>query len=279
MNNLIEGKLININKNLYTIINNNSVFECTVRGKLKNEELMVGDNILFDKKNLTIEKINERKNKLIRPLVSNIDKLFIITSTYIPKFSTYLIDKFIVIALQNNIEPIIIITKEDLITLKDKLIIKKYIKYYKKLGYKVYRNNEVNKIKKEFKNSVVALCGQTGAGKSTLLNKINKELNLQTNEISKALGRGKHTTRMVTLHKINNGLVADTPGFSSVDLDIPKEELKNYFVEFGFKCKYKSCNHINEDGCNVKENKKILNSRYENYLKLYEELNKNIVKY
>lgn len=280
MNNLESGKLININKNLYTImINNNSVFECTVRGKLKNDELIVGDNVLFDKDKLTIEKIQARKNSLIRPFVSNIDKLLIITSTHIPKFSTYLIDKFIVIALQNNIEPIIIITKEDLISFKEKIIIKKYIKYYKKLGYKVYLNTETNKIKKEFKNSVVALCGQTGAGKSTLLNKIDNSLNLQTDDVSKALGRGKHTTRMVTLHIINDGLVADTPGFSSVDLNITKEELKNYFIEFGFNCKYKSCNHINEEGCKVKNNRKILSSRYENYLKLYEELNKNIVKY
>ena len=278
MNKLKEGKLININKNLYTIMSDsNSVFECSVRGKLRNDELIVGDNVLFDKNSKTIEKIHERKNSLIRPLVSNIDKLLIITSTHIPKFSTYLIDKFIVIALQNNIEPIIIITKEDLLKFKEKLIVRRYMKYYKKQGYKVYLNTQINKIKKEFKYSVVALCGQTGAGKSTLLNKIDPSLKLQTDDISLSLGRGKHTTRMVTLYKVSNGLVADTPGFSSVDLNVKKDELKNYFIEFGYNCKYKSCNHTNEDGCTVIEkvkHKKILKSRNENYLKIYEELKK-----
>lgn len=269
------GKLININKDLYTIMTDNSVFLCTARGKIRNDKLIVGDNVEFDESKKTIEKLLPRKNSLIRPLVSNIDKLFIIVSTEIPAFSSFLLDKFIVIALQNNIEPIIIITKEDIIPLKEKHRINKYLKYYKHLGYKVYFNKEINKIKKEISNSVVALTGQTGAGKSTLLNRIDKNLNIETKEVSLSLGRGKHTTRMVTFHKVANGLIADTPGFSSLEIDILKDELKNYFEEFGFKCKYSSCNHIKEADCDVIKrvnSGKIAKERYENYKKLYEEL-------
>ena len=270
-----QGKLININKDLYTIMNSNSVFLCTARGKIRNEKLLVGDNVIFNESNKTIEEILPRKNSLIRPLVSNIDKLFIITSTHIPKFSSCLIDKFLVIAFSNNIIPYIILTKEDLINKKEKQEIKKFIKYYKKIGIKIYSNKKINKIKKEIKNNLVALTGQTGAGKSTLLNKIDKNLNLETNEVSMHLKRGKHTTRMVTLHKLNNGLIADTPGFSSIELNISKEEVKKYFIEFQSKCKYKTCNHIKEDGCDVikrVKNKEILEERYENYKKIYEEM-------
>ncbi len=270
-----RGRLININKDLYTITENNSVFLCTARGKIRNEKLIVGDIVEFNPEEKTIEKVLPRKNSLIRPLVSNIDKLFIVTSVHIPKFSSYLIDKFIVIALQNNIEPLIIITKEDLISKKEKKEIRNYLKYYKSLGYKVYFNNNIRKIKKEIKSSLIALAGQTGAGKSTLLNKIDKNLKLETNEVSLALGRGKHTTRMVTLHKIAGGYIADTPGFSSLEVDIPKEELKNYFIEFEYNCKYNTCNHIKENNCDVIERvnkEEIPKERYENYKKLYEEI-------
>ncbi len=274
MKNNSIGKIISINKDLYTVMNNNSLFPCTVRGKLKNIKLTVGDNITFNKDTLTIESLEERKNSLIRPLISNIDKLFIVISTHIPSFSPYLLDKFLVLSEYNNITPIIIITKMDLCTKEALKEIKKYIKYYKKIGYKVYTNKQIKQIKKEIKNSVVAVAGQTGAGKSTLLNKIDKSLNLKTGEVSISLGRGKHTTRLVELLNTCGGLIADTPGFSSLELDIDKSEISGFFIEFGYECKYKSCTHIKNEGCKVieKVNKgKILKSRYDNYLKLIKE--------
>lgn len=274
MKNNSIGKIISINKDLYTVMNNNSLFPCTVRGKLKNIKLTVGDNITFNKDTLTIESVEERKNSLIRPLISNIDKLFIVISTHIPSFSSYLLDKFLILSEYNNIKPIIIITKMDLCTKEELKEIRKYIKYYKKIGYKVYTNKQIKKIKKEIKNSVVAVAGQTGAGKSTLLNKIDKNLNLKTGEVSYSLGRGKHTTRLVELLNTCGGLIADTPGFSSLELDIDKSEISGCFIEFGYECKYKSCTHIKNEGCKVieKVNKgKILKSRYDNYLKLIKE--------
>ena len=266
--------LININKDRYTVMNNNSILVCKVRGSLRNKKvvLTVGDNVLLDSENMIYD-ILPRKNWLIRPFICNIDKLFIVMSAKEPDFSTFLLDKFLIIALSNKIEPIIVLTKYDLLSILEKNRIRKILKYYKKLGYKVYINKEINKIKNEFKNNIVALTGQTGVGKSTLLNNIDKNLNLKTNTISKSLGRGKHTTREVTLYQMGSSLVADTPGFSSLEINVSKYELKKFFVEFNnYECKYSSCNHIKEDGCIVINNKKILKSRYENYLKLYQEV-------
>ncbi len=270
----MKGKIICINKFIHTVLlDNGDVVDCIVRGKLRNENVftLVGDYCLVDIANKTIEKIYKRRNSLDRPMVANIDKLLIVSSTTIPAFSTYLIDKFLIISYSNNIEPIIIVTKTDKLKFKEKLDIKKYVNYYKKIGIKVYYNYQIKKIKKEFDGVTVALCGQTGSGKSTLLNRIDKSLKLKTDEVSLALGRGKHTTRLVELLKIGNGLVADTPGFSSVTLDIKKEDIRKYYKDFVHKCKYKSCLHDKEEGCYIKKLVKknvIKKFRYDNYIKL-----------
>lgn len=275
----MDGLIIKINSDLYTVKIKDDFLDCKCRGKFRNQNLkpLVGDKVLIDTSKKVIEKIYPRKNELIRPQVANIDKLLIVVSTSIPKFSSFLLDKFLVIAHVNNIEPIIIITKMDLIDKDLKKEIKTYIKYYKKIGYKIYRNTDIKKIKNEFKNSIVALMGQTGAGKSSLLNKLDNNLNLKTMEVSKSLGRGKHTTRIVQLYSLNNGMCADTPGFSSFEFyDITKKDIKESFIEFSTSCKYKTCLHTKEEGCKVREklknNDKIYLNRYENYIKLLDEV-------
>ena len=144
--------------------------------------------------------------------------------------------------------------------------------YYQNIGYEVVENTDTKKIKKLIEEKTVVIAGQSGAGKSSLLNRLDKTLDLQTNEISKALGRGKHTTRCVTLYEIEGSLIADTPGFSSVNfrgmtkLDI-RVNMKEMFDNLE-NCKYRDCMHIKEDECEVKrlvETYKILSSRYENY--------------
>lgn len=276
----MQGRIICINTSIHKVLlENNTIIDCKTRGKLRNMDIapVVGDFVMVDTDKQVIEKVLKRKNYLERPLISNIDKLLIVMSTAIPAFSSYLIDKFLIIAKSNNIEPIIVITKIDMISLKEKIEIKKYIKYYKKIGIKVYINKDVSKIKKEFKECVVALCGQTGAGKSSLLNRIDASLSLKTGEVSLSLGRGKHTTRLVELLEVNQGLIADTPGFSSLEIKIPKNDIKKYYPEFEVRCKYKSCNHVKEEGCKIIElvNKnKIPKWRYENYLKFLEEVGK-----
>lgn len=269
------GKIVSINKDLYMVREGLCVFSCSVRGKLKSIKLTVGDNVYFNKNTKTIESILDRKNSLSRPLVSNIDKLFVVVSTHLPNFSTYLLDKFLVLAENNKITPIIIVTKLDLCTKEEVKDIKKTLKYYRKIGYKVYTNKDIRKIKKEMKDNVIAVSGQTGAGKSTLLNKIDKTLDLKTGEVSEALGRGKHTTRLVELIYTNKSLIADTPGFSALDLDLTKKEINDGFIEFGYKCKYNTCLHNNSNGCSVIERVNdgiILKSRYDNYMKLISEV-------
>lgn len=251
---------------------------CTPRGLFRYEKIipLVGDKVEIDVENKTIIKIFERTNVLNRPQVANVSYALVITSIKEPNFNSMLLDKLIVSFLSKNAEPILIFTKLDIATKEDLIEFKKIKKYYRSIGYKVYTNRNLFRIKNFLKNKIAFVAGQTGAGKSTFLNKLNKKLKIKTTPISKALGRGVHTTRHTEIYKIANFFIADTPGFSSIDLvDIKKSELKKYFVEFeNFPCKFKDCDHIKGE-CQVMknvENNKILKSRYENYIKMYKEL-------
>ena len=272
----MQGIIIKNISNDYTILSEKNIYICKARGKFRKEKTtpIVGDKCIFDEQKKYIIEILQRKTELVRPPVSNIDQAFIITSVKEPDFSSNLLDKLLCIIEYNNIKPIICFTKLDLLDEKEKKYIKKIIEYYKKIGYQVFTNTEIKEISNTFKNKITVFTGQSGAGKSTLLNKLNKDLNLKTNEISKALGRGKHTTRHVELIQMLDGLIADTPGFSSISfIDMKNEDIRDNFVEFNEyreKCEYKDCMHIDEKNCEIKkqiEQKNILESRYENYLK------------
>ena len=269
----MKGLIVKILSNDYTILSekDKKYYVCKPRGKFRNMNLtpIVGDYVIFDEENNYLLEILPRKNSLIRPLVANIDQAFIITSCRYPDFDSNLLDKLLTITEFNNIKSIIIFTKLDLLNKDEVLEIEKIMDYYKSIGYEVYKNTEIEKIKECFKNKTSVFTGQSGAGKSTLLNKLNISLNLETNDISYKLGRGKHTTRHVELHNILDGLVADTPGFSKISLDeMTLSDIRDNFIEFNnYKenCKYRDCMHLKEDICNVKDNPNILKSRYENY--------------
>ena len=269
----MQGRIIKIINDDYFVDIDGNTLTLKARGIFRkdNIEFKVGDYVLINKENKTIEKLLPRKNELDRPVVSNIDEAFIITSLKDPNFSTNLLDKLLTVCEINNIKPVICLTKKDLLTKEEYKNLKPVIKYYKKM-YKVLYNTQISKIKKMFKNKTVVFTGQTGSGKSTLLNNLDKSLNFETNEISKALGRGKHTTRYVTLVPLYGGFVLDTPGFSSISLEnYTNEQIKKSFKEFDlYSCPYKDCNHINEKDCSIKNNKNILKSRYENYIKFIE---------
>ena len=279
----MQGRVIKLISNKWTVLTDNGLLlECSCIGKFKYLKLspLVGDLVIVYEKNKFINKILPRKNVLIRPPVANIDQALILTSTIEPSFSSNLLDKMLVIIEYNNIKPIICFTKYDL--LEDKTYIDSVIEYYKKIGYDVFINDEIDNIKNILNKKVSVLTGQTGVGKSSLLNRLKENLNLKTGEISKALGRGRHTTRHVELLKIEDGLVADTPGFSSLDfIGMNKNDIKDNFIEFyenQDKCKYQDCMHIKEDGCYIKEmlkEKTILDSRYDNYKKFIEQINQN----
>lgn len=271
------GKVIKLISNKWTVQVEEHYYECSSIGKFKYLKVspLVGDVVEIDINNKVITTIHPRKNELVRPPIANVDQAIILTSCKEPDFSSNLLDKMLVIIEYNNVKPIICFTKYDL--LKDTKEIDEIINYYKKVGYEVYINSDVEKIKSVFKGKITVLTGQTGVGKSSLLNSLKKDLNLPTGEISKALGRGRHTTRHVELLEIEDGLVADTPGFSSLDfIGMDKNDIKDNFVEFyenQDKCKYKDCLHLKEDGCYIKkmvEEGKIRSTRYDNYKKFIE---------
>ena len=269
----MKGQIIKISSDLCFVNYENEIYPCKCRGIFRKEHItpVVGDYVLFSKEKMLIEEILNRKNIFDRPKVSNIDQAFLVTSLKLPDFSLNLLDKFIILMEINNVEPIICITKSDLLDKDEIKPIQDILDYYMKIGYKVVYNTEISKIKNLLIDKTSVFTGQTGAGKSTLLNKLNPDWNLETGEVSMALGRGKHTTRVVELFEINGGKVMDTPGFSSLDLkNYSKEEIKNAFVEFSmFPCPFRDCNHTKEEECVVKKevlSNNILESRYLNYL-------------
>ena len=269
----MKGQIIKISSDLHFISCDDEVYPCKCRGIFRKEHItpVVGDYVLFSKEKLLVEEILPRKNIFSRPKVSNIDQAFLITSLKLPDFSLNLLDKFIILMELNHVEPIICITKSDLLSDEELEEIKGVLSYYEKIGYKVIYNYELDKIKSLLKDKTSVFTGQTGAGKSTLLNKLNPIWNLEVGEVSIALGRGRHTTRVVELFEINNGKVMDTPGFSSLELkDYSKEDIKNAFIEFSmYSCPFKDCSHTNEKECVVKDQilaNNILESRYLNYL-------------
>lgn len=275
----MQGRITKQISNQYTVDVKNELFVCNARGKFKNMGLspVVGDIVEIDEVNKTIEKILPRKNKLNRPVVANVDTALIVTSVKKPDLSLSLLDKQLTIVISNDIEPIIILTKLDLLDKQELKSIKKIMKYYEKLGIKVIPNTKLNKLKRLLKENVVVLTGQTGAGKSSILNKLDKNLHLETKPISEALNRGVHTTRHTELYKINHMYMVDTPGFSALDLtDISIDNLREAFKEFDkYTCAYKDCTHNNEKKCGVKEaleKELILPSRYNNYIRFLKEI-------
>lgn len=271
----MEGIITKQISNDYTVTTANAKYICKARGKFRNMHItpLVGDNVIIDEKKKIITELLTRKNELQRPPVANIDRAIIITSLKKPDFSSNLLDKLLTVIEYNRIIPIIIFTKADLLTAEEQTNLKPYIDYYKKIGYEVYMNNELDQIKKIFKDKLCVFTGQSGAGKSTLLNKIDENLKLKTNEISDALNRGKHTTRHTELLSLCGGLVADTPGFSALEFTgMSNGDIRDNFTEFNIyrdQCEYRDCMHDKETQCAIKEKVKdgtILKSRYENYL-------------
>ena len=269
----MQGQIIKIVSDLHIVSCEGQTYPCKCRGIFRKEHItpLVGDYVLFSKEKGLIEKILPRKNEFNRPKVSNIDQAFLITSLIRPDFSCNLLDKLIVTMELHNVEPIICITKEDLVKESDKKKYRELLGYYEKIGYKVVYNYELDKVKDLLSDKCSVFTGQTGAGKSTLLNKLNPALNLETGEISMALGRGKHTTRVVELFELYNGKMMDTPGFSSLDFNgYTKNDIKDSFIEFdNFPCPFSDCTHTKEEECIVKKeviDNNILESRYLNYL-------------
>lgn len=272
------GRIVRQISNLYTVLSNGTKYDCRARGKFRNDlkTPLVGDFVTFDDETLCIMEILPRKNEMSRPSIANVDVALIMTSIKKPDLSLNLLDKELAVIINAGIEPIICLSKLDLANKLEIKTIKEIFKYYKKIGIKVIDNKKLSRLKRTLRGKEVVITGQTGSGKSTLLNKLDKTLNLDTNEISRALNRGVHTTRHTELYQVGKIFIADTPGFSALDLNMSKDRLKECFPEFKtLACKFDNCNHVKEIGCEIKrqvEEGKILKSRYDNYIKFWGEL-------
>ncbi|TNK83308.1 ribosome small subunit-dependent GTPase A [Mycoplasmopsis pullorum] len=276
----MEYKVYSINSGIYTLHNERETIKVPAAGRLRFKENspLVGDYVKLHEGLLT--QICERKNSFIRPKVANVDQVFIVMSLVEPDFQSFLMDKFLAIIENKEITPIILFTKSDLTN--DFY----WFDEYTKLGYSTFLVDNkkpifIEKIKKLFKDRTSVFMGQTGVGKTSTINNLGG-YQFQTQQISKALGRGKHTTRIVQIVKFNDGELIDTPGFSSLDLDLDKIDLAQSFKFFKLnigKCKFRSCLHINEriQDCFIKqsvENGDFPLWRYQNYQKLQTEVKK-----
>lgn len=284
---MLKGKIVKGIGGFYYVDADSVIYECKARGSFrnKNQKPLVGDIVeisVNDNAENTIDVIFERKNELVRPPLANLDTLFIIASLVDPKINTLIIDKLIAIAEYKNIEPVIVLTKTDLCS-----DYQKYVDIYENAGFDVVICNNItgegaDKVKALFDGKICAFTGNTGVGKSTLLNNIFPDLKLQTGETSKKLGRGKHTTRHCELFKTNNGYIADTPGFSSLDFErcenIMKDDLPDCFREFRQylgECRFVSCSHTGDKGCVVcsaVEKGEIAQSRFDSYVAMYNDV-------
>lgn len=262
------------------------IYECKARGVFRKEKItpLAGDKveISVDENNKnSIDKIYERRNMFKRPPIANVDKLVIVSSVCDPRPNLLIIDRLSAVAVYKNVEPIIVFTKNDLQSADE------YIEIYKNAGFKTFAvSNEtgegIGEIKAVIENGVCVFTGNSGVGKSSLINRMYPDFALETGEISKKLGRGRHTTRHVELLKINNGYIADTPGFSSLDFEtndlIKKDELAFCFPDFSDyidSCKFSTCAHVNDKVCRLIEavnNGDVMRSRHESYVTMYNEV-------
>ena len=281
------GRIIKSLSGVYRVDVNGQMYDTKPRGLFRKNKFspIVGDVVDFEVENITegyIHHVHERKNELKRPPVSNVDHLVLVMSAVEPEFSTQLLDRFLVIAHSYHMRPRILVTKRDITSPNMQNTILQTLKVYEKMGYNtqfISVEDHIGEVFTQWGEGLVVLSGQSGVGKSTLLNKYFPELDIETQHISKALNRGRHTTRHVELFERENGFIADTPGFSALDFNhIQKDEVKHYFMEineYGEQCKFRDCNHINEPKCNVKneiEKGNIAPFRYEHYLQLFKEI-------
>lgn len=288
-----QGQIRKALSGFYYVEYEGDIFQTRGRGNFRNRNItpLVGDWVTFESSNKTdgyVLEVSERENELIRPPVANVDLGVVVTSCVKPNFSYNLLDRFLVTLESKHIKPIIYITKLDIASADVYAEMNQMREYYESIGYPVLFSEAGKKdhLTDYFKDHLTVFMGQSGAGKSTLLNKIAPELELEVGDISESLGRGRHTTRHVELIELHDGLVADTPGFSSIEfLEIELTDLPKQFPEFleaSELCKFRECQHQKEPKCEVKkrvEIGEILQSRYDNYLQFYEEVRTRKPKY
>ena len=273
----------------YVYVVESGIYECKAVGIFRKDKIkpLVGDMVRIEvlneeKKEGSLVEILPRKNELIRPAVANVDQAMVIFAADFPKPNFSLLNRFLIMMERRNVSVVICFNKMDLLEEKD---IQRLHEIYEPAGYRVLtisvkQKKGIEEVQALLDHKVTVVAGPSGVGKSSLTNSLQRDVEMETGEISKKLNRGKHTTRQSQLIELgDDSWFVDTPGFSSLYLeDMEKEELRLYFPEFDpyeGQCRYQGCTHTHEPGCAVKEalsEGKIEKLRYEGYLELYEEL-------
>lgn len=287
MTELLMGTVISLIAGYYDVETSQGIIRTRARGVFRKnkQKPQVGDKVKIqpDDQGLAyLVEILPRKNRIGRPAVANVSNVLLVISAVEPDFSIQLLDRFLTFFEWQGVKVSIYLSKSDLVDTERLKEIYSYLDYYQKIGYKVYTDQkklaeDLPEIIKE--GEIWTLAGQSGAGKSTLLNFVKKDAHQKTAAISNSLNRGRHTTRTVELFTLGKGFLADTPGFSAIDLTpIKIKELCNYFIEFravADKCKFRGCQHINEPKCEVKDKLRlgdIAKFRYDDYLAIRTEI-------
>ena len=278
----MRGRIVSSSCGVYSIDVDGVIYNAPARGLFRNRGVKptVGDNVEISEEQFVIQQVYDRVSFLKRPPIANIDQMLIVESLKEPEFSYLLAFKYLTYANMNGINAKIILTKSD--KEEDKTLIEEIINNFKMMNIDTFVVSNktmegLEEVKKLFANHVTCLIGQSGVGKSSLINSIDKDFERKVGEYSYALGRGKHQTKEVILLPYEGGYIADTPGFSSLDLELFKEDLAAFFPGFTSlytECYFSNCLHISEKKCKVKEaidNGDIPQIVYECYLKLSSE--------
>ena len=282
----MNGKIIKGIGGFYYVKTEDDLIECKARGKFRHKDVkpMVGDDVTIkiEHGKGVIEDIHKRKTELIRPMVANVSLAFIVFAIKNPDINFDLLNKFLVLCEYNNIEAVVCLNKIDLVSEEEREEVKKRIN---DIGYEVLFINAkeglgIERLEEKIKGNTTVFCGPSGAGKSTLINRLSQRDHMETGDVSRKLGRGKHTTRHSELIDIGEGYIVDTPGFSTLEIkDLMEKDSLRYcfpeFTEYNDKCKYRVCLHYKEPKCVVKdavEEGNINKYRYEFYIKTLEEI-------
>ncbi|MGI1659149.1 MAG: ribosome small subunit-dependent GTPase A [Desulfitobacterium sp.] len=290
---MISGILLKGYSGFYYVFAEGRVWECSLRGRfrIRNQEFLPGDRVKIlpgAGMKATIEEVEPRRNALVRPTIANVDQAFLVFAYVSPEPDLNLLDRLIIQVTAAQIKPVIIMNKLDLARSEadpsGKTISADGLDFYRELGYDLIKvstktREGLEELQEQINGKVTVLAGPSGVGKSSLLNALSPDLELKTGDVSQKLKRGRHTTRHVELMVCGEGLLADTPGFSSLYLpEMKREELTDYFVEFRGavgQCRFANCMHHKEPDCAVKAavaSGMIQPSRYEHYGQFLEEV-------